>query len=158
MSTSLDPRAVKEAQRATWDALSGGWADAREVFERGAAAVSGRLLDLGGVRPGQSVLDVGTGLGEPALSAARRVGRTGRVVATDISPRMLRIARRRAAALGPAAADVEFTEADVEAQGFGCCGSPGGAPPPSARPRRTSSSPRRTWRHRGSRPARSTWC
>ncbi|WP_235834321.1 class I SAM-dependent methyltransferase [Actinomadura logoneensis] len=30
----------------------------------------------------------------------------------------MRIARRRAAALGPAAADVEFTEADVEAQGF----------------------------------------
>ncbi|MEV4256727.1 class I SAM-dependent methyltransferase [Spirillospora sp. NPDC049652] len=118
MGTSLDARAVKEAQRATWDSLSAGWAEAREVFERGAAVVTGRLLDLGGVGPGQSVLDVGTGLGEPALSAARRVGRTGRVVATDISPEMLRIARRRAAGLGPVAADVEFTEADVEAQGF----------------------------------------
>lgn len=118
MSTSLEPRAVKDAQRATWDALSAGWAEAQDVFERGAALVTGRLLDLGGVRPGQAVLDVGTGLGEPALSAARRVGRTGRVVATDISPRMLWIARRRAAGLGDVAANVRFAEADVEAQGL----------------------------------------
>ncbi|WP_026416688.1 class I SAM-dependent methyltransferase [Actinomadura oligospora] len=118
MGTSLDRRAVKDAQRATWDALSAGWAEAQEVFERGAGLVTGRLLDLGDVRPGQTVLDVGTGLGEPALTAARRVGRTGRVVATDISPEMLRIARRRAGGLGDVAANIEFVEADVEAQGL----------------------------------------
>ncbi|MEV5569988.1 class I SAM-dependent methyltransferase [Spirillospora sp. NPDC052269] len=118
MNASLDARAVKDAQRATWDALSAGWAEAQDVFERGASLVTRRLLDLGGVRPGQTVLDVGTGLGEPALTAARRVGRTGRVVATDVSPEMLRIARRRAAGLGEVEANVEFTQADVEAQGL----------------------------------------
>ncbi|MGW5417920.1 methyltransferase domain-containing protein, partial [Actinomadura geliboluensis] len=91
---SIDPTTVKTGQRASWDAISPGWEDAMGVFERGAAAVTGRLLELAGVGPGHRVLDVATGLGEPALSAARAAGPTGRVVGADISPRMLAAGRR----------------------------------------------------------------
>ncbi|MGW3773351.1 class I SAM-dependent methyltransferase [Actinomadura verrucosospora] len=109
-AADIDPVAVKQGQRASWDALSANWAAAQERFELGAAAVTRRLLDLGGVREGQAVLDVGTGHGEPALTAARRVGPTGRVTGVDISPAMLDLARRRA----EGTPNLVFAEADVE--------------------------------------------
>jgi SAM-dependent methyltransferase len=42
------------------------------------------------------VLDVATGHGEPALSAAERVGPAGHVVGLDLSPAMIDLARERA--------------------------------------------------------------
>ncbi len=47
------------------------------------------MLDLAGVRPGSQVLDVAAGTGEQALLAARRVGPTGAVLATDVAAPML---------------------------------------------------------------------
>lgn len=107
---NIDPAAVKQRQRGTWDAISSKWESAQETFERGAAAVTERLLELGGVRAGHAVLDVGTGHGEPALTVARLVGPTGRVTGVDISPSMLDLARRRARGMS----NIEFVEADVE--------------------------------------------
>jgi ubiquinone/menaquinone biosynthesis C-methylase UbiE len=106
----LNALAVKEDIRASWDAISSGWETVQDIFERGAASMTSRLLDLGGVRAGQAVLDVATGPGEPALTAARHVGPGGRVVGVDISAGMLAVARRRAQGLD----NVEFLVADLE--------------------------------------------
>jgi ubiquinone/menaquinone biosynthesis C-methylase UbiE/dienelactone hydrolase len=46
-------------------------------------------LDRIGVRPGERVLDVGSGPGRLSIPAARRVGPTGKVVAVDVQPGML---------------------------------------------------------------------
>jgi ubiquinone/menaquinone biosynthesis C-methylase UbiE len=51
------------------------------------------LLDFVGVRAGASVLDVASGTGVVAHLAAERVGATGQVTATDISPAMLAVAQ-----------------------------------------------------------------
>jgi SAM-dependent methyltransferase len=110
--------AVVNDQREIWDAVSEGWLRWHEVFERGAAPVSAELLRAGGVGPGQSVLDVGTGLGEPALAAARAVGPEGRVVGVDVSPAMIAAARERGART-PAA---EFVVGDVETAGLPAAG------------------------------------
>jgi SAM-dependent methyltransferase len=107
---AMDPMDLKSAQRASWDSASAGWEAWQAAFESGAAVVTARLLDLAGVRPGQRVLDVATGQGEPALSAARVVGATGRVVGVDFSPAMIEVARRRAQGRG----NVDFIEADME--------------------------------------------
>jgi enediyne biosynthesis protein CalE5 len=72
------------------------WVRWWETWERAAQPVSDRLVQLGGVAAGQTVLDVASGLGEPAFTAARRVGRQGRVVATDRDPTMLDEAAKRA--------------------------------------------------------------
>jgi SAM-dependent methyltransferase len=105
-----DAVAVRERQRATWDAVSHGWRRWGPQFERGAAPVTARLLELGGVRAGSRVLDVGSGTGEPALSAARIAGPGGRVVGVDLSPEMVAAARAAAAGID----HVEFVAGDVE--------------------------------------------
>jgi len=113
MAAPLDESAPDVAVvREAWNDVAAGWQRWWTTIEDGAQAVSARLLALAEVAPGQRVLDLATGLGEPALTAAQRVGPTGWVVATDLSPQMLAIARTRAAALG--LANIVFDEADAE--------------------------------------------
>ncbi|GGK10364.1 hypothetical protein GCM10011583_48120 [Streptomyces camponoticapitis] len=111
---SVDPQRFKDNQRSTWDGMSAGWAAATDIFERGGQPTTEHLLERGGVRPGQSVLDLGTGHGEPAIRAAEAVGPEGRVVGVDLSTAMLARAHARAAALPQA----EFVEGDVESIGL----------------------------------------
>lgn len=106
----------KDRQRQQWDRVAAGWEKWWHTIENGAHHVNDRLVDLAEIAPGQRVLDVATGIGEPALSAARRVGSAGRVVATDISKHMLDIARIRASKSG--LTNVEFLEADAERLDF----------------------------------------
>jgi ubiquinone/menaquinone biosynthesis C-methylase UbiE len=111
-TTPSDPRQWKARQRQEWDSVSSGWRSWWETFERAAQPLSDHLIALAHIEPGQHVLDIATGIGEPAVTAARRVGPTGQVVAIDQSPQMLAIARERAAALG--LQNVEFRELDAE--------------------------------------------
>ena len=69
-----------------------------------------RRADL---RPGNSILDLGTGTGAVALKAAPIVGPSGLVTGADISTDMLDLARERADELGYA--NVEFREGGAEA-------------------------------------------
>lgn len=54
------------------------------------------LLAVSQLAPGQRILDLASGTGDPALMVAARVGPTGHVVATDLAPQMLDIARANA--------------------------------------------------------------
>lgn len=117
MSTqSNGPARYKEQQRQQWDSVATGWKKWWLTIENGAQYVSRRMIELAEVEAGHRVLDIATGIGEPALLAASRVGPAGRVVATDLSPHMLDIARERAMALG--LTNVEFMEADAERLDF----------------------------------------
>jgi ubiquinone/menaquinone biosynthesis C-methylase UbiE len=51
---------------------------------------------MAGVGPGSRVLDAGAGTGDQAIMAARRVGPTGLVLATDVAERMLQHAAKAA--------------------------------------------------------------
>jgi len=70
-----------------------------------------RLVDLTGVQPGDTVLDLATGRGAVLLPAARRVGPSGRAVGVDIAPGMIEHTRRALARDGLANATVEQAEA-----------------------------------------------
>jgi ubiquinone/menaquinone biosynthesis C-methylase UbiE len=107
-----DTEHSKDRQRQQWDRVAAGWEKWWRTIEDGAQHVNDRLVDLAEVAPGKRVLDIATGIGEPALSAAIRVGSAGRVVATDISKQMLDIARLRASTAG--LRNVEFLETDAE--------------------------------------------
>lgn len=66
------------------------------------------LLDEANLQAGEAVLDVATGPGTVARLAAVRLGPRGRVVATDIAPPMLDIARSKPVLAG--AAPIEYLE------------------------------------------------
>jgi ubiquinone/menaquinone biosynthesis C-methylase UbiE len=69
------------------------------------------IIRVAAIRPGQRVLDVGSGFGDPSLDIAAVVGPQGRVVGVDHDRESVEIARRRAAQRG--FRNVEFHEMDV---------------------------------------------
>ena len=109
-SATTDALAVREQQRFVWDGVAPGWQRWGREFERGAATVTDRLLKLAGTAPGMRVLDVGSGIGQPALSAGRAVAPGGLVVGVDLSPAMIAAAR----AAADDTANVDFVLGAVE--------------------------------------------
>ena len=71
-----------------------------------------RLLDLSGVRSGESVLDVGCGTGTLAILAKQIVGPSGTVCGVDASAEMLARARSKAVRAG---VEVRFENAAAQA-------------------------------------------
>jgi len=72
----------------------------------------GNPLAHAAARPGEVVLDLGSGAGMDAFLAAREVGATGRVIGVDMTPEMLEKARANAARVG--AGNVEFRLGEIE--------------------------------------------
>ena len=106
----------KRGQVEQWDSVATAWKKWWPFFERGAQQVSDSLADLAGVQADYRVLDISTGIGEPAATVARLVGTGGSVVATDQSPGMLAVAQERVAELG--LENIEWVEVDSEALDF----------------------------------------
>jgi arsenite methyltransferase len=73
----------------------------------------GNPLSLGEIRPGETILDLGSGTGLDSIRAARKVGPSGRVIGIDFTPEMIARARGNVAAVG--LSNVEFLEAAIEA-------------------------------------------
>ena len=72
----------------------------------------GNPLAVAELRPGERVLDLGSGGGIDALLSARRVGETGFVYGVDMTDEMLDLARANAAKAG--ATNVEFLKGTIE--------------------------------------------
>jgi ubiquinone/menaquinone biosynthesis C-methylase UbiE len=72
----------------------------------------GNPIALAGLKPGEVVLDLGSGGGLDALLAARRVGPEGYVYGLDMTDEMLAVARRNAEKAG--ASNVKFIKGDIE--------------------------------------------
>jgi arsenite methyltransferase len=72
----------------------------------------GNPLALAEIKPGMTVLDLGSGAGFDAFLAWNRVGPTGRVIGVDMTEDMLQRARQNAAQLG--ATNVEFRKGQIE--------------------------------------------
>jgi SAM-dependent methyltransferase len=79
-------------------------------------AVSNALIAAARIKPGQRVLDLASGSGEPAIQIAGIVGRDGHVVASDLSRGMLDVASEIARAAGRG--NMSFETADAESLPF----------------------------------------
>ena len=113
MKSGVDVARVHAENRRFHDEVEAEVYDQRMGIRYDAEATR-RMVDeleevLGGALPGGTVVDVGSGTGHVAVKLAK-TGRFSRVVATDISSRMLACARRNAAEAGCA---IETLETDM---------------------------------------------
>ena len=83
------------------------------TFTQGATKA---IREAAHLRPGMRVLDLASGVGDPALSIAREVAPSGRVTATDLGPGMMSLAEELARKKG--LTNIEFREANAESLPF----------------------------------------
>ena len=72
----------------------------------------GNPTAIAGLKPGEAVLDLGSGGGIDCFLAARQVGPQGRVIGLDMTPQMIKLARQNAKKVG--ASNVEFRYGEME--------------------------------------------
>ena len=90
-------------------------ADLLATLPEGETAVSygcGDPITLASLRPGQTVLDLGSGAGLDCFFAAKKVGATGHVIGVDMTPEMIERARSSAQRLD--IQNVEFRQGYLE--------------------------------------------
>ena len=73
----------------------------------------GNPTALAGLKPGEVVVDLGSGGGLDVFLAAQRVGPTGRAIGVDMTQDMIALARRNAEA-ADVASNVEFIHASID--------------------------------------------
>ncbi|MBT7286237.1 MAG: class I SAM-dependent methyltransferase [Rhodospirillaceae bacterium] len=102
MTNETDTAKQQQETRENWALRAGQWnaqADHLAKLDRG---LNEPLMAAAGVQPGHQVLDLASGVGEPALSMAALVGPDGKVTASDLVPEMLAGTERRAREQGVA--------------------------------------------------------
>lgn len=93
MSSNLDQ--IRDQQRDTWDRFSAGWKSWDDLVMGWLAPFGNTMIRHAHLRDDSEVLDVAAGTGEPGLTAAALVP-NGNVTVTDLSERMLEVARENA--------------------------------------------------------------
>jgi arsenite methyltransferase len=78
----------------------------------GASAGCGNPTAIASLQPGEVVLDLGSGGGIDCFLAAKKVGPTGKVIGLDMTPEMIKLARRNAKKVG--ATNVDFCYGEME--------------------------------------------
>jgi SAM-dependent methyltransferase len=110
---AFDPIQYKTTTRQQWEDAAEAWHRWDPTLEEWLGDATRTMLDLAQVADGGRVLDVAAGAGGQTIAAARRVGATGRVLATDISPTILTYAAKAAAEAG--LTNIDTLVADGEA-------------------------------------------
>ncbi len=107
---------------AGWESVAEAWEQNRQRVFDAFASSSTWLVDHVEVGTGAAVLELAAGPGETGFAVAERLGPTGTVISTDLSPSMVEAARRGAAARGLAnvrcrvmdAMDLDLGDASVD--------------------------------------------
>lgn len=99
-----------------WDLASAAFLESSKIDDAAEHTVNERLIELAEIAEGDTVVDVATGIGNPALAVAQRVGPRGRVIATDQSSGMLDVAATRANDAG--LTNIEFRRLDANEFNF----------------------------------------
>jgi len=106
MST-FDPVTYKVTTEQQWQAAAEAWNRWGATLNAWLGPTTEVMLDMAKVGPGSRVLDVAAGAGGQTMVAAKRVGPSGYVLATDISSNLLRYAAHEAKKQGLANVETE---------------------------------------------------
>jgi SAM-dependent methyltransferase len=119
--SSVDPAKIERFRgrlREEWtaEATVSAWRKWQAPLARFTRGATEALLEAAELGPAMRVLDLASGVGDPALSLAEAIGPSGHVVATDLNPGMLALAEELARERG--LRSLEFGVADAEALPF----------------------------------------
>lgn len=121
MENLLDAATFKTETRLQWDRSATGWNDHAAMIHEWLENATEAMLNLANVGTGSHVLDVAAGAGDQTLDIARRIGLTGKVLATDISPVILELAAKNLVQAGYSNFATKVADAerlDVRKQSF----------------------------------------
>jgi ubiquinone/menaquinone biosynthesis C-methylase UbiE len=96
----FDPVKYKQTTRDQWQTAAEAWHRWGPTIEQWLGLATEEMLTLASVKAGSAVLDVAAGAGGQTLTAARRVGSNGYILATDIAPDILKYAAQEAQKAG----------------------------------------------------------
>ncbi len=92
----FDPERFKAATREQWNQSAKGWNDKSAQIRDWLRDSTSAMLEMANIKTGSRVLDVAAGAGDQTLDIADRVGPSGSVLATDLSPAILEYAKDNA--------------------------------------------------------------
>jgi SAM-dependent methyltransferase len=107
---------MNERSRSDWDERSKAWTKTAPQGVAREDQFNQMIIEAAGIAPGEDVLDLASGTGNPAVSIALAMKGEGSVTCTDLTPRMLGAARDRAANLDIGI--MRFVAADMGALPF----------------------------------------
>jgi ubiquinone/menaquinone biosynthesis C-methylase UbiE len=95
---TLAPETDANGNQHPWDAAAVGWNRHADLIHAWLHDATQAMMEDAHIRPGSRVLDIAAGAGDQTLDIARRIGSTGWVLATDVSPGILALAQKNAQA------------------------------------------------------------
>ncbi|MFQ5499961.1 MAG: class I SAM-dependent methyltransferase [Candidatus Zixiibacteriota bacterium] len=93
---SFDPNHYKRTTKEQWETAAEAWHRWGSLLNKWLGPATETMFDMAGITTGSRVLDVAAGAGEQTIAVARRVGDAGSVLATDLSPSILKYAAQSA--------------------------------------------------------------
>ena len=92
----FDPVRYKNTTLEQWESAAHAWHRWGTLLTQWLGRPTALMLDMAGIGEGSRVLDVAAGAGDQTIAVGRRVGPSGHVLATDLSPSILEFAASRA--------------------------------------------------------------
>lgn len=92
----FDAIKYKQTTFEQWQSAAEAWYQWSPLLNQWLGKATDKMMEMAAVQPGQHVLDIAAGAGEQSITAAKKVGPSGRVIATDISPNILSFAQKMA--------------------------------------------------------------
>jgi ubiquinone/menaquinone biosynthesis C-methylase UbiE len=96
----FDAAKYKQTTLQQWQTAAQAWYAWSPLLHQWLGRATETMLDMAGIGKGHRVLDIAAGAGEQSIDAAQRVGPSGYVLATDISPNILEFADKLAKEAG----------------------------------------------------------
>ena len=100
VAPQFDAIKYKNTTRDQWQTAAEAWYRWSPTLNQWLGNATDKMLEMAGISAGHRVLDVAAGAGEQSITTAKKVGATGYVLATDISPNILAFAQQMAKQAG----------------------------------------------------------
>ena len=96
----FDPVKYKNTTHDQWQAAAEAWYNWSPTLNLWLGKATDKMLEMADIKSGDHVLDIAAGAGEQSITAAKKVGSSGYVLATDISSNILQYAKQMAKQAG----------------------------------------------------------